>query len=120
MFKGRVRRLWEEWLTSLLEQVDEVCNATHEEVSEWMPAVYWEMVGLRILRNCCRKTGYNWFPDLVDQEDVVAGDFVVHIRKEQILVEACLLGKARMREETALTINSDATSASSPRRMSHM
>ncbi len=49
-----------------------------------------------------------------------ADDFVVRIRKEQILVEACLLEKGGMREEMALTVNSDATSASSPRHMSHM
>ncbi len=32
-------------------------------------------------------------------------DVGVRIQKEQILVEACLLEKGRMREETALTIN---------------
>ena len=29
------------------------------------------MVGTRILRNCWRKTGFDWFPGLVDQEDIV-------------------------------------------------
>ena len=66
LFKARIRRLWEEWLTGLLEQVGKVHNATCKEVSEWMVAVYWEMVGLHILRNCWCKMGYEWFPDLVD------------------------------------------------------
>ncbi len=48
LFKACVRRLWKEWLTGLLEQVDEVCDVMCEEVSECMVAVYWEMVGLRI------------------------------------------------------------------------
>jgi hypothetical protein len=36
---------------------------------------------------------------------VLADDVVVRIRKEQILVEDYLLGKGRMKEETALTVN---------------
>ena len=71
-FKARVRRMWEEWLTNLLEETDTVRDATCEEVSEWMAAVYWELVGSRILRNCWHKTGFDWFPGLVDPEDVVA------------------------------------------------
>ncbi len=63
----------EEWLTNLLEQTNEVCDATRKEVSEWMAACYWELVGSRILRNSWRKTGYDWFPGLVDQDDM-AGD----------------------------------------------
>jgi hypothetical protein len=70
-FKSRIRRLWEEWLVSLLDETNEVRDATREEVSEWMAEVYWEMVGTRILRNCWRKTGFDWFPGLVDQEDIV-------------------------------------------------
>ena len=72
-FKARIRRMWEEWLTDLLEQTDKVRDATRKEVSEWMAAVFWEMVGSRVLRNCWRKTGYDWFPGLlIDQDDVVA------------------------------------------------
>ena len=72
LFKARVRRMWEEWLNDLLEQTDKVCDAMREEVSEWMAAVFWEMVGSRVLRNCWRKTGYDWFPGLlVDQDDVI-------------------------------------------------
>ncbi len=36
---------------------------------------------------------------------VLAVDVVVCVRKEQILVEDYILGKGRMREETALTVN---------------
>ena len=36
---------------------------------------------------------------------VLADNVVVRIRKEQILVEDYLLGKGRMKEETALTVN---------------
>jgi hypothetical protein len=45
-----------------------------KEESEWMVAVYWEMVGSRILHNCWHKTGYEWFPSFVDQEDVVTAN----------------------------------------------
>jgi hypothetical protein len=30
---------------------------------------------------------------------------IVHIQKEQILIKDCLLGKGKMKEETALTVN---------------
>ena len=73
-FKARLRQMWEEFLTHLLEQTDEVCNTTREEMSEWMAAVYLEMVGSCILRNCWCKMGYDWFPGLVDQEDVIAAN----------------------------------------------
>ena len=74
-FKARVRRMWEEWLTDLLEQTDKVRDATRDEVSEWMAAVFWELVGSRVLRNCWRKTGYDWFPGLlVNQEVAAMGD----------------------------------------------
>ena len=78
-FKARVRRLWEEWLTNLLDEVDAVRDATRGEVSEWMVSVYWEMVGLPVLRNSWRRTGFDWFPGLTYEEgdDVVvdnAGD----------------------------------------------
>ena len=36
---------------------------------------------------------------------VLVDDVVIRIRKEQILVEDYLLGKGRMKEETALTVN---------------
>jgi hypothetical protein len=71
-FKSHVCRMWEEWLTSLLEESNEVRDATRKEVSEWMVVVSWEMVGKRILQNCWRKMGFDWFPGLVDQEDVIA------------------------------------------------
>jgi hypothetical protein len=64
-FKSHVRRMWEEWLTSLLDQTNKVRDVTRKEVSEWMAAVYWELVGSRILRNCWRKMGFDWFPGLV-------------------------------------------------------
>jgi hypothetical protein len=73
-FKARVRRLWEEWLTSLLDQVDAVRDAMREEVSEWTAAVYWEMVGSPVLSNFWRRTGCNWFPGLVYEEDDVVAD----------------------------------------------
>ena len=73
-FKARIRRMWEEWLTNLLEHTNEVRDATREEVSEWMAACYWELVGTRILHNSWRKTGYDWFPGLVDPEDMAGDD----------------------------------------------
>ncbi len=39
-----------------------------------MATVYWEMVGSRILHNCWRRTGYDWFPGLVYEEDDVIVD----------------------------------------------
>ncbi len=60
-----------EWLVDLLDKTNEVRNATREEVSEWAAAVFWELVGSRILLNSWRKTGFNWFPGVVDQDDIV-------------------------------------------------
>ena len=36
---------------------------------------------------------------------VLTDDIVVRIQKEQILIKDCLLGKGKMKEETALTVN---------------
>ena len=41
-FKARCHWMWEEWLTDLLDTTNEVRDATHEEVSEWAVAVFWE------------------------------------------------------------------------------
>jgi hypothetical protein len=41
--------MWEEWLTNLLNMTDKVHDAMHKEVSKWMGAVFWELVGSRIL-----------------------------------------------------------------------
>ncbi len=70
-FKARCRRRWEEWLINLLDTTDQVRDATREEVSEWVAEVFWEFVdsGSRILQNAWRKTGYNWFPGVVDPDD---------------------------------------------------
>ena len=72
-FKARCRRMWEEWLVDLLDTTNEVRDATREEVSEWAAAVFWELVGSRILRNSWRKTGFDWFPGVVDPDDIVEG-----------------------------------------------
>ena len=72
-FKARCRRMWEEWLVDLLDTTNEVRDATREEVSEWTAAVFWELVGSRILRNSWRKTGFDWFPGVVDPDDIVDG-----------------------------------------------
>jgi hypothetical protein len=72
-FKARCRRMWEEWLVDLLDTTNEVRDATREEVSEWAAAVFWELVGSRILRNSWRKTGFDWFPGVVDPDDIVDG-----------------------------------------------
>ena len=65
--------MWEEWLVDLLDTTNEVRDATREEVSEWTAAVFWELVGSRILRNSWRKTGFDWFPGVVDPDDIVDG-----------------------------------------------
>jgi hypothetical protein len=62
--------MWEEWLVDLLDTTNEVRDTTREEVSEWAAAVFWELVGLRILRNSWRKMGFNWFPGVVDPDDI--------------------------------------------------
>jgi hypothetical protein len=72
-FKARCRRMWEEWLVDLLDTTNELRDATHEEVSKWAAAVFWELVGSRILRNSWRKTGFDWFPGVVDPDDIVEG-----------------------------------------------
>ena len=42
-FKARVRRMWEEWMTDLIDTTNEVRDATREEVVEWATAAFWEM-----------------------------------------------------------------------------
>jgi hypothetical protein len=69
-FKARCRRMWEEWLTDLLDTTNEVRDATREEVSEWAAAVFWELVGSRILLNSWRKTVFDWFPGVDDPDDI--------------------------------------------------
>ena len=73
-FKARCRWMWEEWLTDLLDTTNEVHDAMREEVSEWAAAVFWELVGSRILRNAWRKTGFDWFPCMLDPDNIVATD----------------------------------------------
>jgi len=70
-FKARCRRMWEEWLVDLLDTTNKVRDATREEVSKWAAAVFWELVGSRILQNSWRKTGFDWFPCVVDPDDIV-------------------------------------------------
>ena len=65
--------MWEEWLVDLLDTTDEVRNVTREEDSEWAAAVFWELVGSRILQNSWRKTGFDWFQGVVDPDDIVNG-----------------------------------------------
>ena len=40
LFKARCRRMWEEWLTDLLDTTNEVHDAMCEEVSKWAAAVF--------------------------------------------------------------------------------
>ena len=47
-FKARCQRMWEEWLTNLLNTTDKVRDAMHKEVSQWVAAVFWELVGSRV------------------------------------------------------------------------
>jgi hypothetical protein len=56
--------MWEEWLTSLLKESNKVRDATREEVSEWMVTVYWEMVGMHILRIVGARRGSTGSPVL--------------------------------------------------------
>jgi hypothetical protein len=47
----------------------------HQKASEWKAAVFWEMMGSRILRNSWRKMVIDWFPGLgMDEDDVEDGD----------------------------------------------
>jgi hypothetical protein len=50
-FKHRVRDLWEEWMTDMLNKESEISDAMHKEVAEWMAIVYWQMMGSKILKN---------------------------------------------------------------------
>jgi hypothetical protein len=34
---------------------------SRKEVAEWTASVYWNLVGSKILKNVWRKTGFNWF-----------------------------------------------------------
>jgi len=52
---------------------NEVRDTTRMEVSEWAAAVFWELVGSWILRNSWRKTGFDWFPGVVDPDDIADG-----------------------------------------------
>ena len=63
-FKSRIQQLWEEWMMDMIEATNTVCNAMHEEVAEWVAAVYWDMVGSKVLKKAWQKTEYNWFPGL--------------------------------------------------------
>jgi hypothetical protein len=65
--------MWEEWLTDLLDTTNEVRDATREEGSEWAAVVFWKLVGLRILRNSWRKTGFDWFPGVLDPDNIADG-----------------------------------------------
>ena len=72
-FKARCCQMWEEWLVDLLDMTNQVHDGTRKEVSEWAAALFWELVGSRILRNSWRKTGFDWFPGVVDPDDIVDG-----------------------------------------------
>ena len=39
--KHHLRDLWEEWMMDMLDKEGEICDATCEEVAEWMAIVYW-------------------------------------------------------------------------------
>jgi hypothetical protein len=73
-FKSHCWWIWEEWLTDLLDMVNEVSNAMRKEVSEWVVAVFWEFVGSHILQNTWRKMGFDWFPGVADPDDNVTTD----------------------------------------------
>ncbi len=68
-FKHRVGDLWEEWMTDMLDEEGEICDATRKEVAEWMAIVYWQMVGSKILMNAWQKMGYNWFKGVGDNNN---------------------------------------------------
>jgi hypothetical protein len=44
-FKHRVRDLWEEGMTDMLNKEGEICDVMCEEVAKWMAIVYWQMMG---------------------------------------------------------------------------
>jgi hypothetical protein len=68
-FKHRIRDLWEEWMTDMLDKEGEIRDATLKEVAEWMAIVYWQLMGSKILKNAWWKTGYNWFEGVVDDNN---------------------------------------------------
>jgi hypothetical protein len=65
-FKHRVRHLWEEWMTDVLDKEDEICEVKRKEVAEWTAMVYWQLVGSKILKNAWCKMGYDWFEGVGD------------------------------------------------------
>jgi hypothetical protein len=69
-FKACCHRIREDWLALLLDMMNKVHNMMHKEVSEWAMFVYWELVGLRILQNSSRRTGFDW---LQEEASMVVG-----------------------------------------------
>ena len=50
-FKSCIWQLWEEWIMDMIEATNTVCDTMHEDVAEWAAAVYWDMVGSKVLKN---------------------------------------------------------------------
>ena len=56
-------------MTDMIEATNSVHDAMHEEVAEWAAAVYWDMVGSKVLKKAWQKMEYNWFPGLVHDDN---------------------------------------------------
>ena len=73
-FKAFCHRMWKEWMTNLIDEINKVHNAMHKEVSEWAAGVFWETIGSQILKKSWRRLGHDWLPGVVDPNDIVQGD----------------------------------------------
>ena len=62
-FKAGVRALWEEWMIKEIDQTGMVYAPSREDILSWVAQVVWGMDRKPLMRNACRKTGYDWFAE---------------------------------------------------------
>ncbi len=68
MIKQCCLLMWEYWMMNMINTISEIREATCKEVAAWTAEVYWDMMGNKLLKNAWRKTGYDWFEGVVEDE----------------------------------------------------
>ncbi len=53
---------------NMINTTGEIREATRDEVAAWTAEVYWDMIRNELLKNAWRKTGYDWFKGVVEEE----------------------------------------------------